>query len=215
MVQRAFTNINILESPWDLAQVVRGWGGFVGSSRFKSQWTKIYLSKEKKKNPYSGDPMSLGKSLGFLPGRPIRQLGRNSMKVNWTAFIRIRFLPCLFQHESHIMPAFIYDAFDHKYQHYFSHFTQTSYFVALRALKRCPSPSQSKPINQPMLHWRIKVSFSSLMSQRFNEMKNQLLSHCSFKYNGIYPSPDYYTYHLAHSKRPSTTKKISVYQIQI
>ena len=35
--------------PWGLAQVVKGWGGFVGGSRFKSQWgQKNYLYIKKK-----------------------------------------------------------------------------------------------------------------------------------------------------------------------
>ena len=39
-----------IKCPWGLAQVVKGWRGFVGGYRFKSQWgPKIYLSKRKKK----------------------------------------------------------------------------------------------------------------------------------------------------------------------
>ena len=39
--------------PQDLAQVVKGWGGFVGGFKFKSQWgQKIYLSKKKKSKSF-------------------------------------------------------------------------------------------------------------------------------------------------------------------
>ena len=39
-----------IKCPWGLAQVVKGWRGFVGGYRFKSQWgPKIYLSKKNKK----------------------------------------------------------------------------------------------------------------------------------------------------------------------
>lgn len=34
-------------SLWDLAQVVSGWGGFVGDSRLKSQWGQKKLQKKK------------------------------------------------------------------------------------------------------------------------------------------------------------------------
>ena len=35
------------QCPWDMAQVVKGWGGFVGGSRFKSQWEKNLPIKKK------------------------------------------------------------------------------------------------------------------------------------------------------------------------
>ena len=57
-------------------------GRVCGKFQIQVPMDKNLPIKRKEKNPYSGDPMSLGKSPGFLPGRPIRQLGRNSMKVN-------------------------------------------------------------------------------------------------------------------------------------
>ena len=133
---------------------------------------------------------------GFPPWKTHKAAWEKFHEGHRTALIRIGFLPCLFQYQSHIIPAFIYDAFDHKYQHYFSHFTQTSYFVALRALKRCPSPSPSKSITSTHATLKNKSIIFITHATRFNEMKNQLLSHCSFKYNRIYPSPDYYSFCL-------------------
>ena len=34
-------------SPWGLAQVVKEWGGFVGGSRFKSQWGQKFTYQKK------------------------------------------------------------------------------------------------------------------------------------------------------------------------
>ena len=36
-------------SPWGLAQIAKGWGGFVGGFRFMSQWRQKFGYKEKKK----------------------------------------------------------------------------------------------------------------------------------------------------------------------
>ena len=37
-------------SPWGLAQVVKEWGGFVGGSRFKSQWGQKFTYQIKNNN---------------------------------------------------------------------------------------------------------------------------------------------------------------------
>ena len=51
-----------IKCPWGLAQVVKGWRGFVGGYRFKSQWgPKIYLSKKNKKQK-KGNQVTLIKS---------------------------------------------------------------------------------------------------------------------------------------------------------